>query len=117
MSNYDTGYDIVEDKKVIIRSFLYQYNIYLPKVKNNEMTAIEYIDRIAALDKDSPLAQLVQIRLEDNKDIIKNFSDRNKKINTDWKKRKFDELLISDDLEEYKENQNKKIARFFDSFI
>lgn len=114
-NNYDTGYDILEDKDVIKRSFLYQYNIYLPKVKNHEMTFIEYVDRIAALDKDSPLARLVAIRLEDNQDIIKNFSDRDKKINNDWKKRKYDELITSDDVEIYKEQQRKRIAHFLDS--
>lgn len=79
------------------------------------MTFIEYVDRIAALDKDSPLARLVAIRLEDNQDIIKNFSDRDKKINNDWKKRKYDELITSDDVEIYKEQQRKRIAHFLDS--
>lgn len=79
------------------------------------MTFIEYVDRIAALDKDSPLARLVATRLEDNQDIIKNFSDRDKKINNDWKKRKYDELITSDDVEIYKEQQRKKIAHFLDS--
>lgn len=115
-SNYDTGYDILEDRKVIERSFLYQYNIYLPKVPNNQMTFVEYVDRIAALDEHSPLARLIQIRLEDNKDIIKNFSERDKQINSDWKKRKYEELVTSDDLETYKEQQKKRIARFLDSF-
>lgn len=80
------------------------------------MTFVEYIDRIAALDKDSPLAQLIYIRLEENQDVIKTFSERNKQINSDWKKRKYDELITSNDLEAYKEQQRKKIARFLDSF-
>ena len=79
------------------------------------MTFVEYIDRIAALDKDSPLAQLIQIRLEDNQDVIKTFSERNKQINNDWKKRKYDELITSDDVEIYKEQQRKRIAHFLDS--
>lgn len=80
------------------------------------MTFIEFMDRLAALDKDSPLAQLIYIRLEENQDVIKTFSERNKQINNDWKKRKYDELITSDDLETYKEQQRKKIARFLDSF-
>jgi hypothetical protein len=80
------------------------------------MTFIEFMDRLAALDKDSPLAQLIYIRLEENQDVIKTFSERNKQINNDWKKRKYDELITSNDLETYKEQQRKKIARFLDSF-
>ena len=79
------------------------------------MTFVEYMDRIAGLDEHSPLARLIQIRLEDNKDVIKNFSDRDKEINNDWKKRKYDELVMSNDIEDYKEKQTKRIARFLDS--
>ena len=79
------------------------------------MTFVEYMDRVAALDEHSPLARLVQIRLEENKDVIKNFNDRDKAINNDWKRRKYDELITSDDIEDYKEQQTKKIARFLDS--
>ena len=79
------------------------------------MTFVEYMDRIAALDEHSPLARLVQIRLEDNKDVIKNFSERDKQINNDWKMRKYNELITSDDVEDYKEKQTKRIAHFLDS--
>lgn len=70
---------------------------------------------MAALDEHSPLARLVQIRLEDNNEIIKNFSDRDKAINNDWKRRKYEELIMGDDIEVFKQKQKEKIARFLDS--
>lgn len=116
LRNYDVGYDILDDYSTIIDSFLYQYGIYLPRVRNNEMSFREFIHRIGGLDEKSPLVRLVQIRKETDAKIMKSWPPEMKKIHDEWQSRKLD-LMSDDDFERYKEIKQARIARFLDSCI
>ena len=47
----------------------------------------EFRALLAGLGPDSPLARTVQIRLENNKDVIANFSSSQKEIRNKWRSR------------------------------
>lgn len=58
---------------------------------------------------DTPLGQIVRIRSEDNKDIIKNFSAYEKRIRTDWTA--FRNSRLS---EKFTEQDKLEAARYFE---
>lgn len=54
---------------------------------------------------DTPLGQIVAIRMETDEDIISHFTDSQKKIRNDWLNRK-----VLNDEQAYKENMDKLFA-------
>lgn len=49
------------------------------------MTWSEFATLLSGLMPDTPLGQIISIRAETNKDIIKGFTKEQKKIQNDWK--------------------------------
>ena len=112
--NHDNGYDIIEDYDLIISSFLYQYNIYLPRVRDREMSFREFVYRLGGLDEYSPLSRMARIRLEDDRNVIKHWPDELKAINNAWKVRKT-KLMTEEELQRHKEIVQDRLARFFEA--
>lgn len=45
----------------------------------------EFCSYLSGIMPDTPLGNIVQIRSEENKDILKNFSPEQKRIRTEWR--------------------------------
>lgn len=52
-----------------------------------EMTWAEFSSLLQGLGADTPLAKMAQIRLEDDKNILKNFTPAQQKIRSKWRSR------------------------------
>ncbi|WP_270576908.1 Gp15 family bacteriophage protein [Thomasclavelia ramosa] len=64
-------------------SFFKQYGIRLRQV--DDMSWDEFCSYLAGIMPDTPLGNIVQIRSEDDKNIIKNFSSAQKQIRSEWR--------------------------------
>lgn len=73
----DPFYDIFEDWTLIESSFAQQYGIRLRK---EEMSWDEFSSLLSGLKPDTPLGNIVSIRSETNKDILKHFTKEQKKL-------------------------------------
>lgn len=45
----------------------------------------EFCDLLSGISSDSPLGRMVQIRLENDKNILKNFTSQQRKIRSEWR--------------------------------
>ncbi len=52
------------------------------------MTWDEFSDLLSGLPPESPLGRMVQIRLENDSNIIKHFTPAQKRIRSEWRSRK-----------------------------
>lgn len=72
-----------EDWDLIESSFAQQYNIRLRK----EISGIEwgeFISYLSGLNGDTALGNIVRIRSENNPEILKNFTQEERKIRSKW---------------------------------
>lgn len=79
-------YDLFDDWELIEASFAAQYNIRLRNEEN--MSWPEFCTLLSGIMPDTPLGQIVSIRSERDPKIIKGFNKEQKKIRSDWQKRK-----------------------------
>ena len=87
---------------MIEASFLSQYGI---RLKTAELDFDEFLNLTSCLMPDTPLGRIVAIRSETDMDVIKNFSDAQKKIYNDWRNRN-----KSNSEQEYRESMDKLFA-------
>lgn len=80
-------YSLTEDFDLIIASFQQQYGIRLSK-DLREMKGPEFVALLKGLDSKTPLGRVVSVRAEEDREIIKNFSSYEKKIHTEWKRKR-----------------------------
>ncbi len=78
-------YDLYEDWGLIEASFTSQYGIRLRNEPN--MPWSEFCTLLAGIMPETPLGQVVSIRAENDKDILKNFSKEQHKIRNEWRSR------------------------------
>lgn len=74
-----------EDWELIEASFAMQYqgkNLY-----DDEMDWKEFSTLLAGITKETPLGQMIAIRSEENRDVIKNFTEKQKEIRNEWRER------------------------------
>lgn len=81
----ESYYDIFEDWDLIEASFAEQYGIRLRHEKN--MPWGEFATLLAGISPKTALGQIVSIRAEKNKDVIKNFTPEQKRIRHEWRTR------------------------------
>ena len=74
---YDEG-----DWRLIEASFAQQYGIRLRR--DSEMTYDEFVSLLSGLKHDTPLGNVVSIRSETDKDILKYFTPEQKRIRSEW---------------------------------
>ena len=72
------------------------------------MTWSEFATLLSGLMPDTPLGQIISIRAETNKDIIKNFTKDQKKIQNEWKKKQSKQI----DKKSYDDAMNSFKAMF-----
>ncbi|MGN0464899.1 MAG: Gp15 family bacteriophage protein [Lachnospiraceae bacterium] len=84
-------------------SFRSQYGIRL-STELKEMKWDEFKDLLIGIAPDTALGRIVQVRAEDDKDIIKHFSKEQHRIRNEWKKKKAKEIK--------EEDMNQVIAGF-----
>lgn len=83
-SNSETWYDFEEDWELIASSLKTQYGYSIRK-EINSMSWAELSSDISGLMGETPLGNIVQIRSEDDKERLKNFTQEQKNIR--WKYR------------------------------
>lgn len=96
-SNNETWYDLDDDWELIASSLKKQYGYSIRKEIDN-MDWAELCSDISGLMHDTPLGNIVEIRSEDDKERLKNFTQEQK--NTRWKYRM--KMAQKVDQEEYK---------------
>ena len=93
-------YDLLDDYDLIEASFAKQYGIRLRN--EQDMTWSEFATLLSGLMPDTPLGQIISIRAEKDKDVIKRFTKEQKRIQSDWKRRQ----SINIDKESYDDAMN-----------
>lgn len=61
-----------------------QYGI---RLRNDDMSWSEFCTLLTGIMPETPLGQIVSIRSEEDKDILKNFTKEQHKIRNDWRNR------------------------------
>ncbi|WP_248511927.1 Gp15 family bacteriophage protein [Sporosarcina sp. NCCP-2222] len=74
-----------EDWGLIEASFAQQYNIRLRA--EEEMTWGEFTTLLSGIMPETPLGQVISIRSENDKEILKNFNAAQRKMRDDWRSR------------------------------
>lgn len=74
-----------EDWSLIEASFLKQYGIRLRSV--NDMPYSEFCSYLSGIMPDTPLGNIVSIRSETNEEVIKNFTQEQRRIKSEWEKK------------------------------
>lgn len=82
-NRYDSYYDLREDWPLIEASLAKQYGIRIRNEK--DMPWSEFCILVSGLMPDTPLGNIVSIRCEKDKKVLKSFSPEQRKIHTDWK--------------------------------
>lgn len=116
-SNYDDYYDIVEDWRLIEASFFKQYGIRLRQI--NDMSWDEFCSYLSGIMPDTPLGNIVQIRSEEDKEILKNFTPEQKRIRSEWRNRmakNMDKKQAEDAIEMFK-NMFRELAKGGDAKV
>lgn len=72
------------------------YGVRINSEEFRGMSWDEFKDLLSGLPPESPLGRIAQIRLEDDKDIIKHFTSSQKKIRSEWRRRKAKEVSETD---------------------
>lgn len=88
--NTEDYYDLYEDYGLIEASFSQQYGIRLRQ--EEDMSWNEFCTLLSGLLPDTPLGRIVSIRAEKDPKVLKNFSPDQKKIRSDWQRRKLQRM-------------------------
>lgn len=72
------------------------------------MTWTEFLSLLQGLGQDTPLARTVQIRLENDKDVLKHFTSSQRKIRNKWRSRNVKNYTEAD--------MEKVLAEFQEAF-
>lgn len=88
----DPYYDIVEDYDLIVASFSAQYGIRMYTKEFKEMKWVEFRALLAGLGADTPLGKIIAIRSEEDADVLKTFTDHQKRTRNEWRARKAKEV-------------------------
>ena len=64
---------------------LAQYGVRMYSPEFREMTCNEFYSLLAGLNPDTPLGNLVQIRSEDDPEILKHFNSAQKRVRNEWR--------------------------------
>ena len=82
-NNNEAFYDLIDDFDLIESSFAQQYGIRL-RMEIDTMKWGEFSSLLSGLNGDTPLGNIVRIRSEKDPKVIKNFTESEKKIRSNW---------------------------------
>lgn len=84
-----------------------QYGI---RLRNDDMNWNEFCTLLTGIMPKTPLGEIVSIRCEEDKDVLKNFTPEQHKIRNEWRNRV---NPIRDMSDEEKEEEIKKVQEIF----
>lgn len=93
---------------MIEASFAMQYNIRLRE--EDTMTWDEFITLLKGIMSKTPLGQIVSIRSEEDKEMLKHFTKEQHKIRNDWRNRTNPVITMTD---EEKKEKIEEIQEIF----
>ena len=64
-----------------------QYGIRIKSEDFRSLDWDEFCDLLSGLNEKTPLARIIQIRTEEDKDILKEYTPEQRRIRADWQKR------------------------------
>ncbi|MCM3041717.1 bacteriophage Gp15 family protein [Paenibacillus motobuensis] len=88
-------YDLYEDWGLIESSIAMQYGIRLRA--EPDMTWDEFCTLLAGIMPETPLGQIVQIRSENDREKLKNFSQEQHRIRNEWRSREVKQVQWTDE--------------------
>lgn len=83
-NNYETWYDLEEDWPLIEASLAKQYGIRIRK-EIDTMDYAEFCNLVSGLMPDTPLGSVIQIRSENDEEVLKNFTQEQKDIRWEYR--------------------------------
>lgn len=107
----EVWFDLYEDWGLIEASFAAQYGIRL-RIEN-DMSWGEFIALLSGLMGKTPLGQIISIRSENDKEILKNFTSSQHKIRSKWRNRNIKKIVTMNKKEA--ENQIKAFQEMMKS--
>lgn len=90
----EVWFDLYEDWNLIESSFATQYGIRL-RVEH-DMPWGEFISLTSGLIADTPLGQIISIRGEKDKDVLKNFTPSQREIRNKWRNKSMNKIVTMD---------------------
>lgn len=81
----ESYYDLFEDWDLIVSSVLEQYGIRIYSAEFKGMKWLEFSALISGIGPDTALGRVVAIRAETDKEVIKHFSDDQRRIWREWR--------------------------------
>lgn len=88
-------YDLYEDWGLIEASFTAQYGIRLRQ--EEDMSWSEFCTLLAGIMPETPLGQVVSIRCENDKEVLKNFTKEQHRIRNEWRSRRTKAVALNKD--------------------
>jgi len=108
----ETWYDLYEDWDLIESSFAAQYGIRLRNTP--DMSWDEFSSLLAGLLPETPLGYIVQIRSENDRERLKNFTPEQKRIRAAWRTRHMKNVQMNpEDAKKAIEQFEKMMAAMF----
>ena len=111
-NTYDDFYDLEYDAVLIEQSIAKQYHI-LPS-QQEELSYSDWAKLVSGLMNDTPLGKVVEIRSEDDAEIIKNMSKEQLDIRSEWQSFVNSNITYSEeDMQKQSEMLEKMMASLF----
>ena len=93
--NSEAWYDLFEDWDLIVSSFAEQYNIRL-RQELSSMPYAEFCALRSGISSETAIGRIVSIRSEKNKERLKYFTPEERRIRSEWQKRRTVNMSESD---------------------
>ncbi len=111
-NKYDDFYDLEYDAVLIEQSIAKQYHI-LPS-QQEDLSYSDWAKLVSGLMNDTPLGKVVEIRSEDDADIIKNMTKEQLAIRNEWQSFVNSNITYSEeDMQKQSEMLEKMMASLF----
>lgn len=88
-------YNLYEDWGLIEASFTSQYGIRLRQ--EDDMSWSEFCTLLAGIMPETPLGQVVSIRSENDKEVLKSFTKEQHRIRNEWRRRRTKAVALNKD--------------------
>lgn len=90
----EVWFDLFEDWGLIEASFATQYGIRLRQ--EEDMSWGEFITLLGGLNSKTPLGQVISIRSENDKDMLKHFTKEQHRLRNEWRNRHINKVITMD---------------------
>lgn len=87
---------MIDDFDLIVSSFQSEYGVRIYSQDFKKMKWDEFSSLMNGLSADSPLGRMVQIRLENDKNVLKHFTPHQRKIRSEWRNKQAKQMTVQD---------------------